>query len=752
MSTSTSMSMTATGAAAPPATLNPVDFEIFAHRLWAIGEEGRITLQRVTASPIVAQGGECMCSFYDADGTMVLACSGHLRFAAATSDAIRRLIAWYQDSPGIHEGDEFFFNDPYVAGSHTYDIMQIAPVFWEGRRIAWVASSSHTADTGGVLRGAATEIYHEGIRILGLKIVERGEFREDVFRTVVEQCRDPHYVGMDLKSRTAANNVCLRGYLALVRRFGPEFVTEAGRKLVDDAERMAREQLREIPDGRWRSRIYGTARHPQTRGAQPYQVICTATKTGDRLLLDFEGSSPQLASDQNSTLPSTTAHVAIALTNQLFWDVPWSDGKMRPVEIRVPEGSALQCRFPAACGRSPRIGQYVVEAVRECLSKMLYAAGRLADVNASWGSFWYLGGPGFFYGGHNARGLPNPQGLYDIHGGGFGATPGRDGVPTGGQANIPSGGISDVERIELQYPFLYFTRNHNPDGGGFGRHNGGHGSARLLAVAGSTDLTVDFTPYGGLPHGAFGLFGGYPFGTGGIRAVLTPEPEAAGRLTGGDYPAGAAEALDEGWATLEVPKGNPGRVPVPEGHLLSDFVQGGGGYGDPLDREPERVAADVARNLVLRRTAELVYGVVLADDGSLDGPATAARRDQVRRARLSGSRAEEPRPLDVSDWRPSLRFHEYLEVGTGAGGGAAIRCRRCGETLCAADQNYKRFALRSRIDLEELAGHPMPDGSGYLAVLHAYACPGCATLLQVDVFCPGLGGEEDLWDIRIETR
>ncbi|MDT4983068.1 MAG: N-methylhydantoinase, partial [Pseudonocardiales bacterium] len=102
--------------------IDPIRFEILAHRLWAIGEEGRIALQRVTASPIVAQGGECMCSFYDADGNMILACSGHLRFAAATSDAIKRLIEWFDDEPGINEGDEFILNDPYVAGSHTYDI------------------------------------------------------------------------------------------------------------------------------------------------------------------------------------------------------------------------------------------------------------------------------------------------------------------------------------------------------------------------------------------------------------------------------------------------------------------------------------------------------------------------------------------------------------------------------------------------------------------------------------------------------
>jgi N-methylhydantoinase B/oxoprolinase/acetone carboxylase alpha subunit len=99
--------------------LNPVKYETFLHRLWAIGEEGRSSIQRVTASPIVSQGGECMASFYTAEGTMILACSGHLRFAAATSDAIKKLIEWFAKTPGFFDGDQFFFNDPYIAGAHT---------------------------------------------------------------------------------------------------------------------------------------------------------------------------------------------------------------------------------------------------------------------------------------------------------------------------------------------------------------------------------------------------------------------------------------------------------------------------------------------------------------------------------------------------------------------------------------------------------------------------------------------------------
>jgi len=135
--------------------IDPVRYEMFLHRLWAIGEEGRMTLQRVTASPIVSQGGECMSSFYDEKGTMVLACSGHLRFAAATSDAIRSLMQRFSKTPGFHDGDQFFFNDPYVAGSHTYDMMIVKPIFYRGDLVGWTATSTHTADTGGVLRGGA---------------------------------------------------------------------------------------------------------------------------------------------------------------------------------------------------------------------------------------------------------------------------------------------------------------------------------------------------------------------------------------------------------------------------------------------------------------------------------------------------------------------------------------------------------------------------------------------------------------------
>ena len=726
--------------------LDPALYEIFLHRLWAIGEEGRITLQRVSASPIVVQGGECMSSFYDRSGAMVLACSGHLRFAAATSQAIRFLVQRYGDDPGIHDGDQLFLNDPYVAGSHTYDQMVIKPMFFGGELIGWTASSSHTADTGGLLRGGATEIYHEGVRVSGLKVVEGGKFRLDVFDSLIKQCRDEHYVGLDLKSRIAANNVCAARYLELVERFGAEFCAAAFAKILDDSDRLARAKLRALPDGRWRSRTYYTVMDRATRKVKPIRVSCEVTKVGDQLTIDLDGTSPQQSNDQNSTLPSTIAHVAIALTNQLFWDVPWSDGKLNPVEIKVPKGSILNCEFPAACGFAPRVGQQLVAAVSECLAKMLYAGGFMDDVNATWQGRWYEGGPGYFFGGHDRRGLPNPQGIYDIHGSGLGATPTRDGVDSGGHMNIPSGGISDVERVELQYPFLNLGRNHNRDGGGYGRYVGGLGTARLSQIYESLDFTVDYKPYGGLPQG-FGLFGGYPAGTGGLRAILEPTDGM-----GADYPTNGLQAVQDGAARIFHPGDRTPRVDGADGWWISDFTPGGGGFGDPLHRPADVVAKDVHRRRLSDDVAQRVFGVVLFD-GELDVDATRMKREEIIAERL-GCSSVDPSPSSsnevVPDGQVLARHHEYLEVVAGAEG-PMTRCVECNHVFGAAHKNYKATALRRTRPMAEFAGRPLPSGDDYLGEYHEYFCPGCGVQLEVDVYCPELDVPEPVWDILLHV-
>jgi N-methylhydantoinase B len=735
--------------------IDPVRYEMFFHRLWAIGEEGRMTLQRVTASPIVSQGGECMSSFYDEEGHMVLACSGHLRFAAATSDAIKSLIQSFGKSPGFHDGDQIFFNDPYVAGSHTYDMMVIKPIFYREQLIAWTATSTHTADTGGLLRGEAFEIYHEGICIPGLKIVERGEFREDVFKSLTGQCRDPQYVGLDLKAMIAGNNVCAKRYLGLVDKFGLEFVAAAGQRMIQDSERKARAKLHSLPNGTWVTRQYVTTLDRKGRKAVAQQLFCTMTKEGDELRLDFTGTSPQTDTDHNSTVPSTIAHIALALTNALFWDVPWSDGKMRPVKIHVPEGTILNCRYPAACGAAPRIGNVLVSTVCEGVAKMIYASARLEDVNASTtGNLEFVGGPGYFYGGHTREGIRVAQGLYDIHGAGMGAAPYRDGVNTGGHMNIPSAGISDIERIEMQYPFLYFTRGHNCDGSGLGQYRGGLGSYRIYLIYGSKDCSADYKPYGGIAQGGFGLFGGYPMGMSATRVMTQAGLEMIDNVRKGEYPDPQSMRAG-GWGKPFHPEGVPERIALPEGSLLIDYVAGGGGFGDPLDREPAAVLRDFGRGWVSRKTAERIYGVILNPNAkSVDNAATEQKRKEIRETRLREGKPVSGKTSGLDgngkkELKTLLKFHASLEMA-GDRRSPVIRCQSCGHLLCEAKENYKLYALRRVVHLKDFMPNPLPTGEPYIGEYHEYFCPGCATQLQIDLFCPLLGGDPILWDIRIQ--
>ncbi len=299
--------------------IDPVRYEMFRHRLFNILEEGRMAMHMVSGSPVVAEGGECMASFYTADGTVILTAAGILLHTTGCHAAIKKAIEWYEESPGIYDGDQFFFNDPYIAATHVYDMLVVRPIFYEGRRIAWSGAMMHTSDTGGMLRGNATEIFHEGIKFQGLKVVERGQIRNDAFRAITQQCRDPAYVGLDLMSRVAANNVSALSYMGLIEKYGIEFVESASQKIIKDSEKMARQRLLSLPDGVWRSRAYSQA---YTRAGEPrvFKVQCEMTKTGDSIVFDFAGTSPQNEDTFNATYPCAESRLFAALAGFLFWN------------------------------------------------------------------------------------------------------------------------------------------------------------------------------------------------------------------------------------------------------------------------------------------------------------------------------------------------------------------------------------------------------------------------------------------------
>ncbi|MFC1815487.1 hydantoinase B/oxoprolinase family protein [Thermodesulfobacteriota bacterium] len=605
--------------------VDPIRYEMFRHRLFNIAEEGRIAIQQVSGSPAVVEGGECMSSFYDRDGTVIITAAGLLLHCTGCQDAIKKTIEWDQGQTGIHAGDQFFFNDPYIAATHVYDMLVVKPIFYNGRRIAWTASMMHTADTGGVLRGGATEIFHEGIRFQGIKIVERGEFRKDVFRNIVEQCRDPQYVGLDLKAKIASNNVCAQAFLKLVEQYGVGFVEKAGSKIIADSEKMARAKLRSLPDGTWRSRIYAFSHGDGKR--KLFKVVCTMKKFGDEATFDFSGTSPQNNDATNCSLPCSWSSFFNALAGFLFWDVPWNGGMVAPVKLIIPEGTVLNCNFPAACGLGPATGGTLTTAAQECITKMLYAGGHYDDVNAAWCPA--KGGEFRRFGGKNQYGGVVVQQIYDFFANGLGGTPQRDGVHTGCHVLNPQSKISDVELIEMNYPLLYLSRNQVKDSGGYGKYPGGMGMERIMIAYGTQDLTDNYWPPHGIPWG-HGLFGGYPSNTWEQRFFHSKGLKE--RLAASEYPTGFDDITRSGFGEPYSSDQTYGRIPVKEYDFLADRAEagGGGGFGDPLDRDPQAVLNDVREEVVSLQVAAEIYGCAIDPKTLiLDDQATTIKRKEL---------------------------------------------------------------------------------------------------------------------------
>lgn len=749
--------------------LDPVKYEVFVRRLNSVLEEGRQAVAMVSGSPAIVEGGEFMTSVYESNGGGILAAAGTLFHVMGSADSIRHAIKEYEENPGIHEGDQLFYNDPYIAGTHLMDQIVIKPIFYKGARVGWVGTMTHTGDVGGILRGASKEIFHEGVKIRGLKIVEGGKVRKDTLQAITEQCRDPEFVSQDILARVASNNVCDEGYLRLVEKFGIDFVKKACKKLTQDAEKMFRNRLKGLPDGTWRERVHIT-RTKRVGGKEeplPLHAICTLRKEGDQLYFDID-ASPQTEDYCNAALPASRSCLFSALAACLLWDIPWNSDVMEWVHYKIPEGTFLNCRYPASCGLGPMVGLTLLAATAGALAKMLYAAGLHDLVNASWavyGGGVTNSGPGVWYGGHDQYGRIVGQGTYDLFEGGQGATPNRDGNNTGGLYVNPRSAGADVEWTESYYPLLYFAQKQGLDSGGFGKFRGGMNLESLLMVYGTKDLTVDYLPVpeGGAVRG-FGLFGGFAMGgnLGESVLALTSKEELLRKFSEGSYPT-SNDQLGTEWGVnarrsaeshMERQLGGI-RIEVPEYSLIGYSFGCGGGYGDPLDRDPVKVMEDAKNEAITLDSAKKVYGVILDPKTfELDTKKSEEQRQKIIKERLSKGKlvtTDKPRgKLQQGDKKKSLiRISEYLEVVEKRNATKVICCVKCQNEFCSSDENYKKYSLRRTRDLSEVK--EVTEGEQPVHYYQEYICPGCGTLLQVDPWCPAIESDEPLWDIAVKV-
>lgn len=588
--------------------MDPMTFSIIRHRLFRIVDEAVITLKHVSGSAITNEGHDLMVSLYRADGSLLMGGVGFLHHLTSAAEACKSIIRRFKGR--IREGDVFLLNDPYTAALHTSDIYLVAPIHFDGELVAWSACFVHVYDIGAMNPGGfspqSTDIYTEGFSSPGIKIVDQGEIVQDVIDTMLNMVRSPEMVMLDLRSMIACNNVARDRMQALIAKYGPETVDEAGSELIRQSETLLRDRLRELPDGEWQSRQYLDV------NGETATVRLTMTKTGDRLVFDFTGSSEQSRHAINCTKWASLGGLFAPLFPLLCYDITWNEGVIRPVEMIAPEGSIVNCTRPAPVSVATVAAiQSVNNAACSTIGKMLAASDRYRDQAST---VWHANHFAIFKFGRNQNGGFSIGILTETFAGAGGARSFGDGVDIGGEIPNPISRMANVETVEANFPIRYLFRRRMKDSGGPGRWRGGTGGELAIVPHKAPDGGIHYVISGkGARHPmSDGLAGGMP---GAPNSYVWMKKD--GSVNGASAPAGldgAAEPVS--W----------GVFPLMGEDALYVRWNGGGGFGDPLEREPERVADDVAGGVVSAETARDVYGVALATNGAADLSATEALR------------------------------------------------------------------------------------------------------------------------------
>ncbi|HKU97838.1 MAG TPA: hydantoinase B/oxoprolinase family protein [Vineibacter sp.] len=597
--------------------MDPITFSIIRHRLFRVVEEAVMTLKHVSGSAITNEGHDLMVSLYRADGSLLMGGVGFLHHLTSAAEACKAIIRRFDGQ--IHEGDLFLLNDPYTAALHTSDIYLIAPIHYQGRLVAWSACFVHVFDIGAMNPGGfapdAVDIFTEGFSSPGLKLIDRGEMRQDVWDTILNMVRGPEMVALDLRSMIACNNVAGERLIALFEKYGAEIVDDACRMLIEQSEQRLRERLRELPDGQWQSRQY-----LEVKG-ETYRVVLTMRKQGDELVFDFTGSSPQSKYSVNCSKWASLGGLFAPLFPLLCYDITWNEGVIRPVRMIAPEGSIVNCARPAPVSVAT-VGaiQSVNNAACATIGKMLAASERYAEESTA---VWHANHFAIFMFGTNQRGGLSIGILTETFAGAGGARHVGDGVDIGGEIPNPISRMANVETIEATFPVRYLFRRRLKDSGGPGRHRGGTGGEMMIVAHDAPDGGIDYVVSGKgtkFPQ-SDGLAGGYPGALNDYVWIHADESDATAFAGSLADMKGRHEPISWGVYPL---RGKDG---------LYVRWNGGGGLGDPLDRPAEQVVNDVTAGAISTRAAEEVYGVAFKD-GVLDPTLTEARRRDLKARRL----------------------------------------------------------------------------------------------------------------------
>ncbi len=566
--------------------MNAIDLEVIYQSTLQIARELTLNMLRTGYSTIIKESQDFTFAIFDRRGRMVaqgIPQPLHIGPLSAQVNEIRRVFAGK-----IEDGDAFIVNHPYRAcQNHATDVTVISPVFADGKLVAFIGNIAHKPDLGGKVPGTnagdATDLFQEGLLIPPLKIVKGGEMNDDLREMICANTRTPEVTWGDINAQVMTNTHGLEKFAELFSKRGTQNVLDCWNEWMAICERELRKAILTIPDG-----VYG----PEDDWidddgidlGKSYRISATLEVKGDELLFKLD-SDPQARGPVNLQ-PCVSRNFIQSCVKSIFIpDLPVNEGLSAPVQVTYPEeGTLLHPRYPAPCNMYVRASQMIAGVVMRCLARAV--PGRVpAPASGAGGSLSSAG--------------RNPEtgkwySQYEIFTGGNGARAGEDGPAAMDDLvnNVMNG---PAEALETEFPMRIEAYELVTDSGGAGEFRGGLGTRRRWRIL-SEEATVNLRS-DRFKHSSPGLFGAKPARP--SRALLNP---------GTDH----ERALTSKIAGLRLKRDD----------IVVWELAGGGGYGDPLKRDPERVARDVSRGYVTREAARADYGVVLNDDMSVDTDAT----------------------------------------------------------------------------------------------------------------------------------
>lgn len=571
-------------------TLDPVTFEVLKN---AFATSVNLMSEQIlrTCYSFVIYSRDFSSALCDAEGNTVMQGDQDIAVHVGTLHFQCQAVL-KQFGKDIHEGDVFAINDPYQGGTHMNDVSFLRPIFYDGQLLAFAQNKGHWADAGGSVPGSfdvsATNYYTEGLRITPVRIWSRGIFLEDVAKLLAHNTRSPEIVLGDLKAQAEATAVCEREILRLVDKYGVGTVRTALREVQDYVEDIVTARVLELPDGEWSTVDYLDLDPAKEEGLVPIKVTMRIDK--GRLSYSLEGSAPAVASFLNAGYGSAFSGI-VAGTKTFFPDVPLNSGLYRAMDVDLgPEGTVVNAGLPhAVTGFCSGPYEKIMNAVFELWSQLMEERAMACAFNLE-----YL-----LIGGYDTRAVAEVGSKgdffmwYDWMAGGWGGRVDRDGASATAPVFGPGLAVQPIEGQERLSPVLTSHHSLVTDSGGPGKFRGGVGVSKGGVLTDASETVMSYC-CDRARSVTWGIEGGLPSIPQGVWLNRgTPDEKFLGALFS--------------------------NVPVGPGDTFERPSAGGGGFGDPLERDPEAVLEDVIDGYVSIDRAAKDYGVIIeAIDPEID--------------------------------------------------------------------------------------------------------------------------------------